>query len=715
MFSSPARSAHFLVGANVLSFISLSWLMFHLQLPVTMFRFDGTFLASVALNQAHWMGSAHAFAFNPLEGNAGMWFPTAMGLIPGFAVARWAIDASALPAVATTWFAAEFLLSSLVVGKILGLDWRGCILGAWAVALGMLPYWVPTPGMERIWGNPHFLTAIAASVLAIVSIYRIGQHRSIAAFSGLTLAAFSLQSYVAFSQPLTTVLAWPVFALFTFFAVVTAPGWRERRLKLLALAIVYLLLYLIFADYLKGLFLNSKPVIFWSELVPAGGGFRQQSFWLEHSSRWYGLVIWVTAILSALWCCRDRNPLAKGAAFAFLMLVLGSLVIAEFIGRSGIVWRGPVLAYFDLFALPMYAYFVGRAVSDVVGHGLRIGQQIPLASAAVVPWCALLAWSPPYDRPAIRGEVPFPWPPAKSELVTYLSKRVSLNDSRQFRGRVASTAGSDWERQYRHVPFVSQHNYDGMVSWHTGNDHRMYGFWYYGIPTLIEMTQFSSPFFHAVSSRLLAPPDILHTRPQTTITRPDERVLAQWGVRFLLQDHPPTHGKAAFVQAIGSGHNQWLVEIPHPNLAGVTPTHVDVVGTVGDALRVIARPSFDFTEAVVLFAPLPERANLVSGTAGGIQFLPIGVEIAARSEGTSLLVLPLEFSRCLQNHLRDSSGILPKIFRANVSQTAVLFQGSLSGRLSLAVSPLEGSGCRRGDYDEAVALKAGDAPRDPLR
>jgi hypothetical protein len=42
--------------------------------------------------------------------------------------------------------------------------------------------------------------------------------------------------------------------------------------------------------------------------------------------------------------------------------------------------------------------------------------------------------------------------------------------------------------------FINQHNYDVMNLFLSGNDHRMYGLWYYGIPTLFETNQFSAPF-----------------------------------------------------------------------------------------------------------------------------------------------------------------------------------------------------------------------------
>ena len=55
-------------------------------------------------------------------------------------------------------------------------------------------------------------------------------------------------------------------------------------------------------------------------------------------------------------------------------------------------------------------------------------------------------------------------------------------------------------------PWIRFHNYDVLNLFLSGNDHRLYGLWYYGIPTLLELNQFSSLFFHPVNARLLNAP-----------------------------------------------------------------------------------------------------------------------------------------------------------------------------------------------------------------
>ena len=64
----------------------------------------------------------------------------------------------------------------------------------------------------------------------------------------------------------------------------------------------------------------------------------------------------------------------------------------------------------------------------------------------------------------------------------------------------------------------------------------MYGLWYYGIPTLFECNQFSSPFFHLVNARLLNAPGAMDLRSYETQSIVNDRVMALLGMRYLISD-----------------------------------------------------------------------------------------------------------------------------------------------------------------------------------
>jgi hypothetical protein len=130
-----------------------------------------------------------------------------------------------------------------------------------------------------------------------------------------------------------------------------------------------------------------------------------------------------------------------------------------------------------------------------------------VAVLCLLPWLVLIDyWPPPLERPLVRNPNSYVWPPAETPVSKFLARETALRPGQPFRGRIASIAGSDFEPEWTSGPLIAQHNYDVLNLFLSGNDHRLYGLWYYGIPTLLELNQFSSPFFHLVNARLLNAP-----------------------------------------------------------------------------------------------------------------------------------------------------------------------------------------------------------------
>ena len=211
--------------------------------------------------------------------------------------------------------------------------------------------------------------------------------------------------------------------------------------------------------------------------------------------------------------------------------------------------------------------------------------------------------------------MPFIWPPARTALVDYLQQHIGVEPGGAFRGRVANIAGVGWSADYLYYPFINQHNYDGMVAFFVGNDHDEYGFWYFNIPTLVETNQFSSPFFHLLTSRLLATSAKLHSRPQTTLTDFNPRALAGLGVRYVITSEPQEGETPVFVEKITEGRWQYLYKIAAPNIEGYAPTRIIEADTAVDAIRIIEGSDFDFAKDVVVHQDLSHVAAQLGTTA----------------------------------------------------------------------------------------------------
>ena len=700
-----------LLLAHILSFATLSLVAFHLNAPVAFFRFDGIFLLTSVVNQERWMAPFGTFSMNPLEGNAGLWFPTAMHLIPGFAIGS-LFGNSWLPTISFTWFATEFFVTTLILGRSIGIPWRTSAVGAWILALGLFPYTVPTPMSERIWGNPHLLTAISANALALATFVSVSG-KSLKGDLLRLLFTLLLLAYIGFSQPIAAVLAWPVFGFFACISIFGTDSCLARKHKLFGLVVITALVLLLFSHYLFGLFAYAKTTFFWNELTSMTLSWRQQSFLLDYGSefRWLGTLVLVVAIFGGVIHTRTGSRSQRVFAFGligFFVVIMSLCLVVSLLNHA---WRGPVPAYLDLFVFPYYAIFFGIGIKFFIVRWHLLGK-LPRWAFVVLPWFVLAGWKAPYDKTLFKNHVPFGWPPQPTSIVETLRREIGLNDVFQFRGRVANIAGTQFSPELTLIPFASQHNYDALTAFFSGNDQRMFGLWYFGIPTLIEGSQFSSPFFHLLTSRLLAEPGIQHTRPQTTITRFDERIFRLLGVRFVISDQLQPGANLVKSASITEGRPQYLYEISHPNVSGKIATRLLLVKNPQEAIEKLSNSKVDLDATAIVLQDVAGDTHLAPGTTGRLLFFRDRAEISASSEGTSLLVLPVEYSKCIKSNLHDQSASgMPTLLRVNLSQLGILFTGKLSGTFDFHFSPLIRSDCRYRDFMDAKELLRQDNSR----
>ena len=703
------RSVQRLVLANLAGFVALSVLMFRLQSPVTFYRFDGTFLLSVVRSQPEWMATGGVYSMNLLEGIGGLWFPTAMSLIPGFVVANLLPSDSWLAALSFVWFATELYLAILLLSWTVGLSVRIGLLAAWIAVLGACPYWVPTPALERLWGNPHLISAVAYVIVGLCVFFRLGRDESLKRIALRAFFIVALFFYLVVSQPLITPVGLAAFGFLALLLSVQSLSWREAIAKLSVLVILTVALASAFAPFFIGLFGYAKTTFFWNDMIPFNVTWRAQSFLLEQPRRPLGELLWLLALVGAAIAAFGSAGEIRRLARAFLGLVallLGTAVLVAIVAPA---FSGTTMAYFDMFAYPIYALFAARLIAMVLSWGvsrvgpyvkLDTGRQVKVALLAMLllPWLSLVFWRAPYSRVDVHNQIPFRWPPLQTELTNFLVPRIALVKGGEFRGRLVNIAGVDFEPQFAHMPFVSQHNYDSMIARFLGNDHRMYGLWRFGIPTLIENNQFSSPFFHLISKSFFNPDGILQSRPQTTITTFNEAAFRRLGVRYVLTEKPVPERQAVLTYKVVEGRAQNLYELPRPNLHGRSVTRVTAVDTARDAVSLMKSEAFGEAEAVTF-----DRVDGPLSAASGMSLKTFRdhVRFAAESSGQSLVVLPLEFSRCLSV---EGGGPNVRLLRVDVDQLGVLFSGRVDIAIALRFGPFSNRWCRYNDLEDARRL-----------
>ena len=687
---------------SLLSFAGLCAIVFPLYAETLFYRYDGTFILVLTRSQSKWMAPGIGFSLNYLQALGDVWIPTATSWIPGLLLGSWFND-QWLPVVACFIFALEYFLSTILLARCIGGDRVTAIAGTWLGALCVLPFFIPPLCDWRLWGNPHFMTAIAVNSISLCGFLQIGRGDGPAVRRdvGIVVLLLLLQAYLFLSQPVRAVIGTSMLAFFGVAVTIGAASWRERWRKLVAGAVLSGTIGICFAAYTYALFYYARTTFFWDDLVAFPVDWKQQSFIISES-RGYGAVIWFACLAGGALAAVRGSARLRVVAFSFLIFVGLQQSIVVLGSFSGFVWRGPAIAYIDLFALPLYAIFGGYLVA---GSWCQDQEKAPrvLLALVVLPWAVLLTIHRPTENVTLRSQNPFPWPPRQTLITQRLMAEIGLREGEPFRGRVVNLAGTEFEPQYDRVPFISQHNYDGAVAFFSGNDHRYYGLWYYDIPTLIVDNQFSSPFAHVLNSRFFNRPDQKHVRQLTTLTRFEPRVFALLGIRFVITSRPlPDRQPVTTMTVLPEHPDSWtlfLYELPDVRPAGYWSTRPMSVLVARQAMLWMSSGLPAETDATV-YETLD--VPLVTGGASELRVFRDRLVVTAESAGTSLLVLPVEFSHCFD--LKIAPGASARLLRANINQSALLFSGRMIAELRYRYSPWH-FGCRLLDIKDAHSLK----------
>ena len=151
------------------------------------------------------------------------------------------------------------------------------------------------------------------------------------------------------------------------------------------------------------------------------------------------------------------------------------------------------------------------------------------------------------------------------------------------------------------------------------------------------------------------------------------------------------------------GHTLFLYEINEPNLGTYTPTTILVAKDARSALEVMAGENIDFQREAITHSHIP--VDLVEGLSNGLQVFRDALKVEATSSGSSLLVLPVEYSHCLVLDLNTPYPEFLKVLRTNLNQTGILFRKAVSGYIRMRFGVFSNLGCRFDDLREAQSLE----------
>jgi hypothetical protein len=237
--------------------------------------------------------------------------------------------------------------------------------------------------------------------------------------------------------------------------------------------------------------------------------------------------------------------------------------------------------------------------------------------------------------------------------------------------------------------------------------------WSRNVATLNEYSQLITPesfyFVHALLNR-----DMRGQLNSFSMFWPEDtaysetywKALMMFGVRYSAERRPMPDELNPGLPLVTRPHHPyrdddqpgtWYVyELPNPNVGNYSPADVETASSGAEIMAILRRPDFDFTRQAVVSAPLAQK--LVPARDMRLSIIRGGLHVSGKSDGTSLVVLPQQFSRCLR--ARDSA---VRIVRANLMMAGIVFSGDIDTDIVFDYG-IFSPGCRRADLADLREL-----------
>ena len=277
-------------------------------------------------------------------------------------------------------------------------------------------------------------------------------------------------------------------------------------------------------------------------------------------------------------------------------------------------------------------------------------------------------------------------------------------DEPELRSFLADTIGLRTEPRFRGSAFFYTFGYDEFLT--------LDSLWVDAVPTANEYSQLTTPqaiyFVHQLFKRDVAN-DLNWFRPWINTGEGSFpllfRTLRAFGVRYLggYQEIPYVAGieglRVVSFPRRPPGHPPalWVMyEFSDINVGNYSPTEVITARSAADTIVALGAASFDFSRQAVLSTEFRER--LVPAYDMRLSVIRGGWHLSGRSDETSLVVLPQQFSHCLRAH--DAR---VRLVRADLILTGVIFSGTVDTDISSDFG-IFSPGCRRGDLADVEQL-----------
>ena len=647
-------------------------------------------------------------AYYPLEGMGTRLLPIVPPLLPHLWV-YWLTDDPGL----RIWVSYVVLTGMLAVGvlayyRAAGVPRRVALPATWlALVLALTLSDLTRSTWAAIFSQAGMGVALALFLL----IGRAGGARRLAAASAFVVfvAAFVFSDHV-----FNGYLAGPVLGVALLVHLIAARGWATRLWMLgamLGAGVVMVLLGI--PQWMVGLAAGTSRAVFFDELI--GQPQHAHNAGLIYRPTDALTIVYVLAVGGTLGELlvggRRRRALAVIAALLAVGLAFAGLIWLV----TDYKWRGPAPAYFNVLLFPWLALMAARGLDQVLrwpplrawrlpGRRLLPQAIVPAAALGFLTGKVLLGTATAFTAALVilivsaarltratglTYRVAMPLTCALVAVVMLLTgddltfEKVWAGRWREPNGVQSATASEPrfagyLRRRLAVTPGSPFRGYaDAVIADQKGlllvdNDVLAWRLW--DIPTISVYSYYTSPGYHAFFTRLLEeptgrPPNINHV----TMGRADVRILRMLGVRYLMSD---VRLEEPGLRRVARDDDRTLYEVDDPNIASFSPIRVQRAPDAAGLLALLANPAFDPRLDVAVQDDVAIPNDLVPATESALTFEPGGFRFTANSSRSSLVVLPIQYTRCLEvRAVRGDADI--RAVRANLIEAGLVFSGAV--------------------------------------
>jgi hypothetical protein len=332
-----------------------------------------------------------------------------------------------------------------------------------------------------------------------------------------------------------------------------------------------------------------------------------------------------------------------------------------------------------------------------LGAGLRRVGLLSLSPGQAIAATAIMAVAAAAIVPAV----------LIAKVLRYPKYHEGWPDEPELRQFLENNIGYRVDPRFRGSAFFYTFGYDEFLT--------LDALWVDRVPTANEYSQLVTPqaiyFVHELIKRRNLSYDLNWFRPWINTGGASFSMLFRtfraFGVRYLGGYEPLRTSGIPGVENFqstsfprrqpGNPPGRWVIhELPDINVGNYSPTEVTVVRSAAEMIAALAAPNFDFTRQAVLSTEI--RDQLVPARDMKLSVIRGGLHVSGRGDGTSLVVLPLQYSNCLRAH--DDR---VRLVRANFIMTGIIFSGTIDTDISFDYG-IFSPACRRGDFADMKQL-----------